>query len=109
MIIWAAKSNLELDSGLTVALLKLNKTSLNAISISVANLLLSTATTLGQPLFSTGPGTVTHLSFKSITPSKSASDEARLQDRKVEVKYVLDSEWNSIPKNDIPTKLIIKK
>ena len=41
--------------------------------------------------------------------AESASDEARLQDRKVEVKYVLDSEWNSIPKNDIPTKLIIKK
>ncbi|WDT69029.1 OmpA family protein [Cloacibacterium sp. TD35] len=41
--------------------------------------------------------------------AESASDEARLQDRKVEVRYVLDSEWNSIPKNDIPTKLIIKK
>lgn len=40
---------------------------------------------------------------------ETASDEARLQDRKVEVRYVLDSEWDSIPKNDIPTKLIIKK
>ena len=41
--------------------------------------------------------------------AESASDEERLQDRKVQVKYVLDSEWDSIPKNDIPTKLIIKK
>ena len=41
--------------------------------------------------------------------AETASDEERLQDRKVQVKYVLDSEWNSIPKNDIPTKLIIKK
>ena len=28
---------------------------------------------VGHPLFSTGPGTVTHLSYKSITPSKSVS------------------------------------
>ena len=41
--------------------------------------------------------------------AETASDEERLQDRKVQVKYVLDSEWDSIPKNDIPTKLIIKK
>jgi len=32
--------------------------------------------------------------------AESASDEERLQDRKVQVKYVLDSEWDSIPKQN---------
>lgn len=41
--------------------------------------------------------------------SENASDEERQSDRKVEVKYVLDSDWYSIPKNDLPTKKVIKK
>ena len=58
---------------------RLNNKSLSAAWISEATWELSTAagatgaTTLGQPSFSTGPGTVTHLSLRSITPSKSAS------------------------------------
>ena len=40
---------------------------------------------------------------------ETASDEERLADRKVEVKYVVDAEWENIPKNDLPTKKIIKK
>ncbi len=41
--------------------------------------------------------------------AETASDEERLSDRKVEVKYVVDTEWDDIPKNDLPTKKIIKK
>lgn len=41
--------------------------------------------------------------------AETASNEERLSDRRVEVKYVVDAEWDSIPKNDIPTKKIIKK
>ena len=56
-------------------MLRSKRTSLRASSISSASLLLSgLAVSLGQPLLSTGPGTVTHLSFKSITPSKSVSN-----------------------------------
>ena len=74
LIISAAKSNLGEDCALTVDLFRSNNTSLRANSISVANLFLSSfGTSIGHPPFSTGPGTVTHLSFKSITPSKSVS------------------------------------
>ena len=45
---------------------------------------------------------------QAVVP-ETASDEERLADRKVEVKYVVDTEWDSIPKNDLPTKKIIKK
>lgn len=41
--------------------------------------------------------------------AENASNEERLVDRKVEVKYVVDTEWDAIPKNDLPTKKIIKK
>ena len=45
---------------------------------------------------------------QAVVP-ETASDEERLADRKVEVKYVVDTEWDSIPKNDLPTKKVIKK
>ena len=45
---------------------------------------------------------------EAVVP-ETASNEERLSDRKVEVKYVVDSEWDNIPKNDLPTKKIIRK
>ena len=45
-----------------------------AFSIDIKNYLTGGVIGLtGQPWFSTGPGTVTHLSCKSMTPSKSVS------------------------------------
>ncbi len=40
---------------------------------------------------------------------ETASDEERLSDRKVEVKNISGSEWDSIPKNDLPTKKSMKR
>lgn len=40
---------------------------------------------------------------------ETASDEERLEDRRVQVKYVVDADWDSIPKNDLPTKKVIRK
>lgn len=43
------------------------------------------------------------------TIPETASDDERLEDRRVQVQYILDADWDSIPKNDIPTKKIIKR
>lgn len=41
--------------------------------------------------------------------AETASDEERQADRKIEVKYVVDAEWDSLPKNDLTTKKVIKR